>query len=121
MVGKLKETPTREHAMLRTTTAAFVLLLIASTLAQAGLYYSGEKYASLPSQWRGFLLDHRALRNIAVKPRVDSEASPLRQRYLQEAKALQARMDKDKLGADDSADLGALYIPLGHAHRAVQL
>jgi hypothetical protein len=45
----------------------------------------------------------------------------LRQRYLQEAKALQARLDKDKLSADEIADLGALYVRLGEAERAVEV
>ena len=27
---------------------------------RAGLYYSGETIADLPSQWRGYLLDQRA-------------------------------------------------------------
>ncbi len=106
--------------MLRTLVGLSILLL-AAPFARAGLYYSGEKYASLPTQWRGFLLDHRTLRNIAVKPKTDAEASPLRLRYLAEAKALQARLDKDKLGADEIADLGALYIRLGEAERAVEI
>jgi tetratricopeptide (TPR) repeat protein len=103
------------------TLVGLSILLLAAPFAHAGLYYSGEKYASLPTQWRGFLLDHRTLRNIAVKPKTEAEASPLRQRYLQEAKALQARLDKDKLDADGIADLGALYIRLGEAERAVEI
>src|SRR5436309_2725248 len=95
----------------------FVLLTTAS--ARAGLYYSGEQYASLPAQWRGFLLDHRALRNIALKPKDETEASPLRTRYRQEAEKLQARADK--LSADELADLGALYVRLGDNERAVEL
>ena len=107
--------------MLRKFAAAGMLLLLATSFAHAGLYYSGEQYASLPTQWRGFLLDHRSLRNIAVKPKVESEASPLRTRYRQEAEKLQARADKEKLGADEFADLGALYIRLGDIERAVEL
>src|SRR5262245_29615000 len=33
---------------------------------RAGLYLSSESYADLPAQWRGFLLDQRNLRQIAV-------------------------------------------------------
>ena len=106
--------------MLRTISGVFLFLLTAA-VARAGLYYSGEQYASLPTQWRGFLLDHRALRNIASKPKVESEASPLRTRYRQEAEKLQARLDQEKLGADELADLGALYVRLGELERAVEV
>ncbi|HZZ80456.1 MAG TPA: DUF3299 domain-containing protein, partial [Gemmataceae bacterium] len=60
----------------------------------------------------------RALRNIAVKPKNDADASPLRQRYLQDVKKLQA---KAKLSADEIADLGALLIRLGDAEKAVEI
>lgn len=96
-------------------------MLLAAGSVRAGLYYSGEKYASLPSQWRGFLLDHRTLRNIALKPKNDADASPMRVRYLAEAKALQAKIDKGNATADESADLGALYVRLGDAERAVEI
>ena len=75
----------------------------------------------MPTQWRGFLLDQRALRNIAVKPKVESEAGPLRMRYRQEAEKLQARADKGKLSPDEIADLGALYVRLGETAQAVEL
>ena len=98
-----------------------LLVLATSASAQAGLYYSGEQFASLPAQWRGFLLDHRALRNIAVKPKVESEASLVRLRYRLEAEKLQARAAKQKLGPDDVADLGALYVRLGEVERALEV
>ena len=107
--------------MLRKVIAAWIVLSIAGTSARAGLYYSGEQYAALPTQWRGFLLDHRALRNIAVKPKVEREASPARMRYRQEAEKLQGRADKEKLGPDDLADLGALYVRLGEFERALEV
>src|SRR5215813_12576491 len=105
-------------SMLRNLVLSVLTVVLASTTAHAGVYYSGEKYASLPSQWRGYLLDHRALRNIAVKPKNDADASPLRQRYLQEVKTLQA---KPMLTADETADLGALYLRLGDADKAVEI
>ena len=43
-------------------------VLACPSSARAGLYYSGEQFAELPSQWRGLLLDLRTLRGIAVKP-----------------------------------------------------
>ncbi len=42
-------------------------------------------------------------------------------RYLAEAEALQAKLDKGKLDADEIADLGALYIRLGEFERAVEI
>src|SRR5258708_2382988 len=88
--------------------------------ARAGLYYSGETYAALPSQWRGFLLDHRLLRNIASKPPAGQDAGPLRRQYQKEADTLQQRLDRDrKLPPDEWADLGALYVRLGEPAKAV--
>ena len=70
--------------------AAALIFLAFSAGAKAGLYYSGEKIAPLPSQWRGFLLDQRNLRNIAVKPTARTEASLARRHYEAEA----ARLEK---------------------------
>src|SRR5437762_811585 len=103
LAGKLKETTIRDGFMLRKLIAAFMALVLVAPVVRAGLYYSGEQYASLPTQWRGFLLDHRSLRNIGIKPKVEADASPLRIRYRQEADKLQARVDK--LGPDELADL----------------
>lgn len=106
--------------MRRILLSACLTLVLAGT-ARAGIYYSGENYASLPSQWRGFLLDHRLLRNIAGKPKTDAEAPPLRKLYRLEADKLEATAKKGKLDADAIADLGAIYIRLGEADRAVEL
>ncbi len=106
--------------MYRHAVAAAILFALAST-SQAGLYYSGEKYSALPAQWRGFLMDHRLLRNIGVKPKIASEETPLRARYRLEAEAMQKRGLKDSLGADDLADLGALYVRLGDIDRAIEV
>ena len=40
------------------------VLFLPTLPARAGLYYSGEEIAPLPSQWRGFLLDQRILRSL---------------------------------------------------------
>jgi tetratricopeptide (TPR) repeat protein len=98
----------------------FVLLLAApSSACRAGLYYSGEKLAELPSRWRGFLLDQRALRQVAVRTAPGRPAGPLRTRYEQEAARLAKRVGK--LGADEAADLGALYLRLGEPARALEV
>src|SRR5688572_18534491 len=82
----------------------------------AGLHYSGETYAELPSQWRGFLLDQRTLRNIAVAAKPGGEANPARVRYEIEADRLQK---KQRLTPDEQADLGAIYVRLGRVNDAV--
>src|SRR5262249_13728303 len=82
------------------------------------LYYSGENVAELPAQWRGFLLDHRSLRALAVRPAANLPDTPLRQEYREALARLEKKTDPD---ADDLADLGALYVRTGQAGRAVEL
>ena len=93
-------------------------LLFLPTTARAGLYYSGESIAELPAQLRGFLVDQRSLRTLAIKPAVGLPPSPLQAEY----KAALANLEK-KLNpsADDLADLGALYIRLGQVSKAVEV
>jgi len=99
---------------------AVFLLLAAPLAARAGLYYSEERYAELPSQWPGYLLDQRALRGIAVKPAAGVPASPARLRYLDASLQLE-KVGPEKLTADELADLGALYVRLGEIGKAVSL
>src|SRR5205085_3361700 len=96
------------------TALLFALLGLASP-GRAGLYYSGEVYAELPSQWRGFLLDQRTLRNVGVKPVARRAANPVRKRYEDAAAKLEKARHERKLSADESADLGAIYVRLGES------
>src|SRR5258708_25838922 len=99
-----------------------VAVLLPPPYAQAGLYCSGESYAALPSQWRGFLLDQRALRNIAVRPMPGQDPSPLRVKYQQDAQKLQQQLDQEKkLPTDSWADLVALYVRLGEPAKPVEV
>src|SRR5579884_2944745 len=100
--------------------AVVLALLALCASSYAGLYYSGETYADLPSQWRGFLLDQRTLRTIALRPAAGTPARPARARYEAAAAALEKR-GRAKLSADDLADLGALYVRLGEAPRALDV
>jgi len=100
----------------RVILSAAISLLLWADSAWAGLYISGETYAELPSQWRGFLLDQRTLRNIAVPPGPKSEASPFRTKYEQDAKNLRA---KSELTPDEKADLGGIYVRLGRVEDAL--
>jgi hypothetical protein len=104
----------------RCAVAVTLLVLGLGSPSRAGLYYSGEPVAELPSQWRGFLLDHRALRNVALKPRPGATPGPLRARYEAAAAQLEKAAQTRRLSADERADLGALYVRLGDVNRAVQ-
>ena len=95
------------------------LLLLLPTSARAGLYYSGEQYAELPSRLRGFLIDHRALRAAAIERPRNIPVSPLRDDYLAAVARLEKRARARPLPADEAADLGALYIRLGQPEKAV--
>ena len=83
----------------------------------AGLYYSGEQYAELPSRLRGFLIDHRALRAAARERPGDVPATPLRDDYRAAAERLEKLAKARALSADEAADLGALYLRLGKLDR----
>jgi hypothetical protein len=100
--------------------AVFCLIATVST-AQGGLHYSGESFAELPSQWRGFLLDQRTLRNVALPPGPGSPANPARTRYEAEAAKLAKLAGARKLTADEAADLGALYLRLGAIGKALEV
>jgi hypothetical protein len=101
--------------------AACLTLALLPGFAPAGLYYSGEPFAELPSQWRGFLLDYRALRNLAVRPAPGAPTPPARARYEEEAARL-ARLGRDRpLSADEAADLGAIYVRLGEITKALEV
>ncbi len=89
--------------------------------AAAGLHYSGEQYAELPSRLRGFLVDQRALRAIAVERPGDLPASHLRDEYRAAAARLEKLRQTRPLSADEAADLGAVLVRLGRPGSAVDL
>lgn len=107
--------------LVTTSLAVVVALLTCSPTLRAGLHYSEEKYADLPSQWRGFLLDQRLLRGIAVQPKDGATARPIRKRYEAEAAKRTKRSQEGKLTADEAADLGAILLRLGETARAVEV
>lgn len=87
--------------------------------AFAGLHYSGEQFAELPSRFSGFLVDHRSLRTAAVERPGNLPPSPLRDDYLTAAERLEKLRKSRALTADESADLGALYVRLGRLDTAI--
>jgi Tfp pilus assembly protein PilF len=75
----------------------------------------------LPSQWRGFLVDHRSVRLIGVPPAAGSPIHLLREQYLDAASKLEQASAKRALTANESADLGALYVRLGQPAKAIEV
>jgi hypothetical protein len=98
-----------------------LVLLVLPGVAQAGLYCSLEPMAELPSQWRGFLVDQRALRQVAARPAPGTPPSLLRPKYEQAAQALEKARRTRPLSADEAADHGALYVRLGEPAKAVEV
>jgi hypothetical protein len=85
---------------------------------RAGVDYSGEEIAPLPAQWRGFLLDLRALRMIGIEPKAGEEFNPLRAQYRDACAKLEAI---PKRTPRETADLGAVWIRLGQPRKAIEL
>lgn len=100
--------------------AGVLVALALPGLARAGLYYSGEQFAELPSRPSGFLTDHRALRAAGYE-RPDGLPSPLRDDYLTAADRLEKLRKARVLTANEVADLGAVYIRLGKPDKALNL
>jgi hypothetical protein len=98
-----------------------LLVLLVPGVAAAGLHYSGEQYAELPSRMRGFLIDHRSLRAAALERPGDLPPSPLRDDYLAAVERLQTAEKTRPLTADELADLGALQVRLGRPEKAIAI
>lgn len=99
-----------------------LIALLGLTLpVRAGLYYSREQFNELPSQWRGFLIDQRLLRTLALPPRTDGPVNPYRSRYQEHANELSQLARQRPLTADEAADLGALLVRLGDVPRALDV
>jgi hypothetical protein len=104
--------------MRSTAIFAFAVVFATPIGARAGVYYSGETIAELPSQWRGYLVDHRSLRALALPQVPGLPASPLRVEYRD---ALARLEKKANPSADDLADLGALAIRTRRPDKAVDV
>ena len=109
----------RDRRRYRPVLFCTVVLLVAAAPTHAGLYYSAESFAELPSQWRGFLLDHRALRMIAIKSNPTRADNPMRLEYEKAAARLEKIEQERKRTADEEADLGAIYVRLGDLAKAL--
>ncbi|MSR32198.1 MAG: hypothetical protein EXR99_11900 [Gemmataceae bacterium] len=92
-----------------------------ANVAEAGVHYSGESLASLPTQWRGFLLDQRQLRQIAIPGKAGQSPSPFRKKYAEERHRLEKAKKVGDLTPVELADLGALNIRLGNTNAALAI
>src|SRR6266545_2375971 len=100
--------------------AATLAVILSPSVASAGLHYSGEQFAELPSRPAGFLIDHRALRAAGYE-RPDGLPSPLRDDYVAAAARLEKLAKTRALTADETADLGALHLRLGKPEKALNV
>ncbi|QVL30100.1 tetratricopeptide repeat protein [Telmatocola sphagniphila] len=96
-----------------------LVLLLLPAYCQAGVYYSKEIYADLPANFRGFLLDHRALRTIGITPTDKFPATLQREQYEAAAKQLRELAKSRSLSAEEAADLGAVLIRLNRLTEAL--
>src|SRR5579859_3586315 len=100
------------------TAVSLAAVITIASSARAGLHYSGETLAELPSQWRGFLVDLRSLRVLGFPQAPGLPPSPLRTEYREALARLEKKANPN---ADELADLGALYVRTGQAAKAVEL
>jgi hypothetical protein len=100
--------------------AVLAVAALSAPPASAGLHYSGEQFAELPSRPSGFLIDHRALRAAGYE-RPDGLPSPLRDDYLAAAGRLEKLAKTRALTADEAADLGAVLVRLGKPGEALNV
>ena len=101
--------------------AALLTLILLPTVGRAGVHYSGETPSELPAQWRGFLLDLRALRLAGVPPAPEDPLRLLREQYEGVAEKLETAAKKRALTAEEAGDLGAMYVRLGRPAKAVEV
>ena len=101
--------------------ALLIVWFLTPVSSFAGLYLSTEKIAELPSSFRGYLVDQRALRMLAVPPRADVPSTLFRDGYVHRLAELEKLGKLRELTADELADHGALLVRLGRVEKAVEV
>ncbi len=89
--------------------------------AHATIHYSGEKYAELPSSWKGFLADHRMMRVVSIPASPKTPPSLQRLEYQTAVDRLLAEKKQRPLKPLELADLGALLLRLGQLDAAIDI
>ncbi len=109
--------------MVSSSTLSFCLSMIVfcaiTVPVHATIYYSGDKFAEMPAQWKGFLADHRQLRLAGAPASTKLMPSLLRQEYQANLDRLLAR--RATLTANELADAGALAVRLGQLDAALNI
>lgn len=98
-----------------------VILCFITTQVQATVHYSGEKYAELPSSWKGFLADHRMMRVVSIPASPKTPPSLLRLEYQAAVDRLLTEKNQRSLKPIELADLGALLLRLGQTETAIDI
>ncbi len=102
--------------------AILLVTIFAACPASAGLHFSGEVVNKLPSRWRGFLPDQRALRTLAAPPIAGLPVNtPLKEIYTDALFRLESAAKSRTLTSDEAADLGAVLVRLGKPEKAVNV
>lgn len=95
------------------------VVVIWTTPVHATIYYSGDKFAEMPAQWKGFLADHRQLRLAGAPASTKLIPLLLRQEYQANLDRLLAR--RATLSANELSDAGALALRLGQTDTALNI
>lgn len=85
---------------------------------RGGIYLAKETWNDLPSQWRGFLLDHRQLIRIGMVP-PGQKPSPSYLAYREAVRTLKEKRKTAPLTAEESAELGGLLLRIGQPEEAL--
>ncbi|MEZ6140224.1 MAG: DUF3299 domain-containing protein [Zavarzinella sp.] len=99
---------------------ASVLGNILANSCFAGIYITSDTPAPFPCQWRGYLLEHRAVRLAAVPGNRVNAAHPLREQYLRKVTLLEASKPTSE-SPIRIADHVGMYVRLGNYEKAVQI
>ena len=98
-----------------------VMLCLFINHVHATIHYSGEKYADLPSSWKGFLSDHRMMRVVSIPASPKTPPSLLRLEYQAAVERLLTEKKQRQLKPIELADLGALLLRLGQTEAAIDI
>ncbi len=108
------------NSLLDRSLIALLLALFVTPQTHAGIHLPLESWNDLPSQWRGFLLDHRKLLGVLATPAGQKPSSASLQ-YRRMLEQLRESRKKRPLSPDETADLGGLLLRVGENHAALQV
>ncbi len=86
----------------------------------SGIYIKSESWNEMPSQWKGWLVDHRQFLR-CQNPVPGAKPTEMRIRYERLAKELRDKQKASRLTPDDLAELGGLLLRLGKPDEALGL